>query len=244
MSDSTEGKDQHEPSMEEILASIRRIISEDGEGEGGEAAAAPKAEEAPAAAAPAAPAAAAAPTTPRPAAAEAAPPAAERPKRPLIADVETEGEDESDILLLTEEAEDEVPLPPPPSMRESALAFEEDEPPPAPPRRQPEPLSFDPEPDLEPASVPEEPTSLVDRLLSERAAAASLAAMSELVSRSHREPNIESLPMGNANQTLEDLTRELLRPILKSWLDDNLPQIVERIVREEIGRLALDAQRR
>ena len=37
---------------------------------------------------------------------------------------------------------------------------------------------------------------------------------------------------------------ELLRPILKTWLDDNLPQIVERIVREEIGRLALDAQRR
>jgi cell pole-organizing protein PopZ len=35
-----------------------------------------------------------------------------------------------------------------------------------------------------------------------------------------------------------------LRPLLKSWLDENLPQIVERIVREEIGRLALDAQRR
>src|SRR6202008_4005015 len=141
-------------------------------------------------------------TAPPPASAEAAPPAAERPKRPPIADVEAEGEDESDILLLTEEAEDEVPLSP---VRESPLALEEDEPPPAPPRRQPEPLSFDPEPDFEPAAAPEEANSLVDRLISERAAAASLAAMSELVSRSHREPNIESLPMGNANQTLEDL---------------------------------------
>jgi len=50
--------------------------------------------------------------------------------------------------------------------------------------------------------------------------------------------------MGNAQRTLEDITRELLRPILKDWLDDNLPELVERIVREEIGRLALDAQRR
>jgi len=150
------------------------------------------------------------------------------------------------VLLLTEEAVDEPP-PPPPSLRESPLALD-DEPPPEPPRRAPEPLSFEPEPEPEPieaAAAPgQEQGSLVDRLLSDRAAAASLAAMSELVSRSYREPNIESLPMGNANQTLEDLTRELLRPILKDWLDDNLPQIVERIVREEIGRLALDAQRR
>jgi len=234
MSDSTEGKDQHEPSMEEILASIRRIISEDGEGEGGDAA---KAEATPAA--PAAPAAAPA----APPAAEAAPPA-ERPKRPLIADVE---EDESDVLLLTEEAEEEGAPPAPPSPRESPLELEEDEPPPEPARREPEPLRFETEPEPEPAraaAAASETESLVDRLLSDRAAAASLAAMSELVTRSHREPNIESLPMGNANQTLEDLTRELLRPILKSWLDDNLPQIVERIVREEIGRLALDAQRR
>jgi uncharacterized protein len=253
MSDSTEGKDQHEPSMEEILASIRRIISEDEDGgEGGDAAAAPKAEETPkteeAPAKPAAPPEA-------PLVAEAAPllPAAERPKRPLIADVEseTEVEDDSDVLLLTEEAVDEAP-PPPLSLHESPLVLEDDEPPPE-PYREPEPLTFEPEPEPEPelervaeptrAAAPEA-ASLVDRLISDRAAAASLAAMSELVSRSHREPNIESLPMGNANQTLEDLTRELLRPILKTWLDQNLPQIVERVVREEIGRLALDAQRR
>jgi cell pole-organizing protein PopZ len=83
-----------------------------------------------------------------------------------------------------------------------------------------------------------------DRLISESTAAASVAALSELVSRTGRDPDINSLPMGNANRTLEDITRELLRPFLKSWLDENLPQIVERIVREEVGRLTVDAQRR
>ena len=32
------------------------------------------------------------------------------------------------------------------------------------------------------------------------------------------------------SRTLEDLVREMLRPMLKSWLDDNLPGMVERIV--------------
>ena len=39
-------------------------------------------------------------------------------------------------------------------------------------------------------------------------------------------------------RTLEDLVREMLRPMLKSWLDDNLPGMVERLVRAEIERLA------
>jgi cell pole-organizing protein PopZ len=34
------------------------------------------------------------------------------------------------------------------------------------------------------------------------------------------------------------LTREMLRPMLKSWLDDNLPLIVERLVSAEIERVA------
>jgi cell pole-organizing protein PopZ len=38
--------------------------------------------------------------------------------------------------------------------------------------------------------------------------------------------------------TLEDLVREMLRPMLKSWLDDNLPGMVERLVRAEIERVA------
>jgi cell pole-organizing protein PopZ len=39
-------------------------------------------------------------------------------------------------------------------------------------------------------------------------------------------------------QTLEDLVREMLRPMLKVWLDDNLPGLVERLVRAEIERVS------
>lgn len=39
-------------------------------------------------------------------------------------------------------------------------------------------------------------------------------------------------------RTLEDLVREMLRPLLKSWLDDNLPSLVERLVRAEIERVS------
>ena len=39
-------------------------------------------------------------------------------------------------------------------------------------------------------------------------------------------------------RTLEDLVRELLKPMLKTWLDDNLPPLVERLVRAEIERVA------
>jgi len=38
--------------------------------------------------------------------------------------------------------------------------------------------------------------------------------------------------------TLEDLVKEMLRPMLKSWLDDNLPGLVERIVKAEIERVS------
>ena len=40
------------------------------------------------------------------------------------------------------------------------------------------------------------------------------------------------------SRTLEDLVRELLKPMLKAWLDDNLPNMVERLVRCEIERVS------
>ena len=39
-------------------------------------------------------------------------------------------------------------------------------------------------------------------------------------------------------RTLEDLVKEMLRPMLKAWLDDNLPVMVERMVRAEIERVS------
>ena len=46
------------------------------------------------------------------------------------------------------------------------------------------------------------------------------------------------LSRATGDRSIEDLTRELLRGMLKQWLDDNLPAMVERIVREEIERVA------
>jgi uncharacterized protein len=44
--------------------------------------------------------------------------------------------------------------------------------------------------------------------------------------------------IGANARTLEDLVKEMLRPMLKSWLDDNLPGLVDRIVRAEIERVS------
>jgi uncharacterized protein len=44
--------------------------------------------------------------------------------------------------------------------------------------------------------------------------------------------------IGQNARTLEDLVKEMLRPMLKSWLDDNLPGVVDRIVRAEIERVS------
>ena len=47
----------------------------------------------------------------------------------------------------------------------------------------------------------------------------------------------QSVLVSNA-RTLEDLVREMLRPMLKTWLDENLPRLVERLVRAEIERVS------
>jgi len=47
----------------------------------------------------------------------------------------------------------------------------------------------------------------------------------------------QTVPVPNA-RTLEDLVKEMLRPLLKTWLDDNLPGLVERLVRAEIERVS------
>lgn len=48
---------------------------------------------------------------------------------------------------------------------------------------------------------------------------------------------------GIANRSIEDMTQEMLRPMLQEWLDDNLPTLVERLVREEIERVARGPRR-
>jgi cell pole-organizing protein PopZ len=49
---------------------------------------------------------------------------------------------------------------------------------------------------------------------------------------------VASPSLGNGNVTIEAMVREMLRPILKEWLDENLPSVVERMVEKEIARVA------
>ena len=46
----------------------------------------------------------------------------------------------------------------------------------------------------------------------------------------------QTVLVGN-ERTLQDLVREMLRPMLKSWLDDNLPSLVERLILAEIEQM-------
>lgn len=52
------------------------------------------------------------------------------------------------------------------------------------------------------------------------------------------EPGVAPRIVRSGETSLEELTRELLRPMLARWLDDNLPGMVERMVRDEIARIA------
>lgn len=48
---------------------------------------------------------------------------------------------------------------------------------------------------------------------------------------------------GNQRRSLDEMAEEMLRPMLQEWLDDNLPTLVERLVREEIERVARGPRR-
>ena len=55
-----------------------------------------------------------------------------------------------------------------------------------------------------------------------------------MLSQPGREPQI----VRSGETSLEGLTREMLRPMLAQWLDDNLPAMVEELVKAEIARIA------
>jgi uncharacterized protein len=76
----------------------------------------------------------------------------------------------------------------------------------------------------------DDPVSEASGLLSEDAAAASrqrLASLSALRQRSE----------APENGALEAVIRDMLRPVLKEWLDEHLPEIVEDLVTREIARI-------
>jgi cell pole-organizing protein PopZ len=48
---------------------------------------------------------------------------------------------------------------------------------------------------------------------------------------------------GLEHRSVEEMAQEMLRPMLQEWLDDNLPTLVEKLVREEIERVARGPRR-
>jgi len=224
----SEAKGQNEPSMEEILASIRRIIAEDGEPAGQSAPAAPPS-----------PVAVAEPEHNGAAAAAAVAPVSSSAHDRMDEILElTEVVDEhGDVVGAEPEFEPEPepePVPPPPPPRAAAAV-----PPPVEERPAPPPP---PSPFREPAVAAADPG---ERLVSATTAAASVAALAELHGMAARSGGrAEDIALGAAHRTLEELIRDMLRPMLQSWLDANLPDMVERLVREEIGRMVRDARQR
>lgn len=49
---------------------------------------------------------------------------------------------------------------------------------------------------------------------------------------------LQNLGIGAPGLTIEAMMREMLRPMLKEWLDENLPTVVERMVEKEIARIS------
>lgn len=98
-----------------------------------------------------------------------------------------------------------------------------------------------------PTPAPAAPTTPVaapaavagEGLLSSAAESAALASLEKLRSVEPEIPTFTSSPSPRfrSGQTVEDMVEELLRPMMKEWLDANLPGIVERIVDREVKRL-------
>ena len=76
------------------------------------------------------------------------------------------------------------------------------------------------------------PIDLGPPLLTEAVADSSRQRLEELASVAAAAP-----PPAPAANPLEELVREMLRPILKQWLDDHLPQVVDEHVKREINRI-------
>jgi len=187
---------QPEPSMGEILASIRRIISEDDE--------------------------------------------------PGASAEETHAEEASDDILELTEIAEEPEEEPAEEAAEEELSIDDvlNE---VTQEEELELLETKDEPAAEAINpVPEAPAApvvaqLIDfELLATEtttAAARTLLGLVAAVDRAHG-----GSVLGDSNRTIEDLVKEVMRPIVKDWLDENLPGLTERLVRREIERLARHAE--
>ncbi|HEX3863376.1 MAG TPA: DUF2497 domain-containing protein [Stellaceae bacterium] len=95
--------------------------------------------------------------------------------------------------------------------------------------------------EVSPAAQSHEPL-VGDRLVSEVASFAAAAAFARLAAVPRPMRPERELPLGTGDRTLEDVVRDLLRPLLQTWLDENLPDIVERLVQGEIARVVVKSE--
>jgi uncharacterized protein len=215
-------KRESEPSMEEILASIRRIIAED------ETPLPPP----PASVAPDRPMPRPAPSSAPPSPAPASRPELRPeplPERPAAAASQQSPTREA-ILDLTDRIDDEsVPKRPPLGASQGTASGRLNRPP---------PLKTGGTPGGDPNAGAKQ------RIVSDSTVAASVATLSHIASLSTHAGRQQELPLGDSGRTLEEMVRELLRPHLKEWLDAHLPRLVERLVRDEINRLVREVQER
>ncbi len=179
-----EAAEQSEPTMEEILASIRKIIATE--------------------------------TIPDP-----KPPPAE------------------DILELTDVVEEEpeptqpTPQPAPEPVVEAVIEPEVVVTEPEPPMPEPEPPMPEPIPEPIAEAPVDEPLVAPETTA---LAATSFAQLAEELEK-QRISLAPHISVGNGQQTLENLVVEIMRPLLKEWLDQNLAVTVERLVQAEIERI-------
>ena len=227
MSDNKPGQ---EPSMEDILASIRRILSEDeaeeqAKAEGGAPPPPPAPEPEPEPVEDLPPIVMPEPEPepmfePEPEPEPMFEPEPEPEPEPMF-EPEPEPlmafEPEDDVLELTDDMLLDTPKPAFDAEDLAAITAElEDEPPP-PIRHRAAPL-----PPIE------------DPYMAEDRSRDGSNAFGQLIKAVVRD---RAILLGQGGLTLEELVREILRPILKDWLDENLPYMIERIVKQEIEKM-------
>lgn len=209
--------EQQDNSIEEILASIRQIISEDD----------PKKEEG-----------AVAEPVPQGSAPEPEPAIDESPADILAALSQTVDDAPADEPVAAETSEDDVF-----ELVDRVIADEtepvapEPEPVAPPPPPPPPPVAAAPEPVAPPA--PPAPVADDTPIFTEQAATATLGAFSKLSETVLLE---RQRAIAGSNVTLEDIVKELLQPLLRQWIDQNVPGIVDRLVREELEKLSRQAR--
>ena len=229
-----------EPSMEEILASIRRIIADDDATKASAPPPPPPPKPAPAPVAPPAPKIAQPAPPPPPPAPAPAPPKA------------SNNQDDIDAMLAELDAmpAQKEPPPKPASVDKSADndILELTEAMAAPAKATPGFRTIDGksdvvfnEPPEKPAPRPGSPASMVDLARRQFEAELSGPALMSANTTAAVDSAFNTLAhtvLSENSRTLEDLVKEMLRPLLKTWLDDNLPGMVERLVRAEIERVS------